>query len=73
MDSIFIVFGKEIKKDFSNVQVLKTKQIPNIGECFAIKGGVFRVIDKMIDYRQVEDYDIDKDDGRGGEIIYIYV
>lgn len=67
-----LVFGKEIKEDFSNVRVLKTKQIPNIGECLTIKTGVFKVIGKMIDYRQVENYDIDED-GRGGELIYIYV
>lgn len=69
---IFLVFGKEIKKDFSNVKSIDTKVIPNIGEEIVLKDGVYKVHRKLINYVNIQDYDL-KEEGRGGEMIYIFV
>lgn len=69
---ITLVFGNFINKDFSNVKSIDTKIIPNIGEEINTKEGVLKVKRKVIDYKNVEDYDLDSLE-RGGEFIYIFV
>ena len=69
---IFIVFGDKIKKDFSNVKSIDTKVVPNIGEEISLKSGWYKVKRKLINYIQVEEYDLDSSE-RGGESIYIFV
>lgn len=72
LDCIFIVYGKTVNNDFSNIKSLKTKVIPNIGDTIVAFGERLKVIDRYIDYTQVEKYDLD-DPGRGGEGCYIFV
>ena len=72
LDNIFIVFGKEMKEDFSNIKTINTRIIPNTGDNIALKDGIYKVLSRTIDYRQVQDYTKD-DSGRGGEYIYIFV
>ena len=72
MKAFFVVFGDEITKDMSNVKVIETKVIPNIGEQINFQDKNWRVKDKLISYKQVEGYDI-KDPDRGGEMIYCFV
>lgn len=69
---ITLVFGNEIDKDFSNVKTIDTKIVPNVGEEIMIKQGLFKVKRKIINYKNVEDYDLDSSE-RGGEMIYIFV
>ncbi len=69
---IMLVFGNEIDKDFSNITSIDTKIIPNVGEEISIKKGLFKVKRKVINYRNVEDYDFDNSE-RGGELIYIFI
>lgn len=69
---IFIVDGNYIKEDFSNVTTIDTKVVPNIGEKIYFRRETRRVVDKIINYSQVEDYDL-KDSGRGKETIYIFI
>ena len=54
LDNIFIVFGKEMKKDFSNIKTIDTRIIPNTGDNIALKDGVYKVLSRTIDYRQVQ-------------------
>lgn len=67
----FIVFGKLANSDFSNMKFIETKVIPNIGEKISLKQGTFEVIDKLINLKNVEDYELDNPD-RGGEMIFIF-
>ena len=69
---IFIVFGKSIEEDFSNVSTIDTKIIPNVGEEIVLKSGWYKVKRKLINYINVQGYELD-DKGRGGELIYIFV
>ena len=69
---IFIVFGGKIEKDFSNVKSIDTKVVPNIGDEIALKSGWYKVKRKLINYTQVEEYDLDSSE-RGGESIYIFI
>ena len=69
---IFIVFGKEVNNNLSNVKSIATKVVPNIGETITMQRELYRVIDKNINYSSVEDYDIDEE-GRGKETIWIFV
>jgi hypothetical protein len=73
LDHVFLVFGRLIEKDFSNVKSLTTKTIPNIGEVIRLKKGTFRVVEKLVDYRQVEDYNELEDVDRGGELVYLFL
>lgn len=73
MDSIFIVFGNNVNSDFSNVKSLTTRIIPNKDEKFVFDRKKYLVIDKIIDYTQVEHYNNIDDPERGQEIIYIFV
>lgn len=72
LDCIFIVYGKTANHDFSNIKSLNTKVIPNIGDTIVAFGERLKVIDRYIDYTQVEIYDLD-DPGRGGEYCYVMV
>ncbi len=69
---IMLVFGNEIDNDFSNVKSIDTKIVPNVGEEIAINKGLFKVKRKVINYKNVEDYDLDSSE-RGGEKIYIFI
>lgn len=69
---IFIVFGTNIKKDFSNVKTIDTKVVPNIGEEIYFDKNWHKVRRKLINYSQVENHDIDSPD-RGKEMIYIFI
>ena len=62
----------KIEKDFSNVKSIDTKVVPNIGEEISLKSGWYKVKRKLINYTQVEGYDLDSSE-RGGESIYIFV
>ena len=70
--AIFIVFGEEVAKDFSNIKSIQTKVIPNIGEEIIFEGILYKVHRKVINYKHVEDYDL-KDKDRGKEMICIFV
>jgi len=72
LDSIFLVYGDKIDEKWSNVKSLDTKVVPNIGETLMMTAGSYRVIDKVIDYRQVSGYDGSSPD-RGGELVYIFI
>lgn len=69
---IMLVFGNEIAKDFSNVKSIDTKIIPNVGEEIVIAKGLFKVKRKIINYKNVEEYELDHPH-RGGELIYIFI
>lgn len=69
---IFIVFGNEVNKDFTNIKTINTKVVPNVGDEISLKNGWFRVKRKLINYTQVEDFELDSLE-RGGESIYIFV
>ena len=71
LDCIFVVFG-EMKADFSNIKSIETKVIPNIGESIVVNKQRWKVTDKVINYRNVENYSYE-DEGRGGELCYIFV
>ena len=70
---IFIVFGKHVEKDFSNVKSIVTKVVPNIGESIIFEKGLYRVKDKNINYTSVEGFDDIDDVDRGKETIWIFV
>lgn len=70
---IFLVFGNEVKKDFSNVKSITTKVVPNIGESIIIFKEQYTVVSKNINYSSVEDYDNLNDADRGKETIWIYL
>lgn len=69
---IFIVEGNYLKEDLSNMKVISTKVVPNIGERIVFRGETRKVVDKVINYSQVESYDL-KDLDRGKEMIYIFI
>ena len=69
---IFLVKGEVVLKDYSNVSTINTKIIPNIGESIVTKEGMHIVNNKVVDYRQVEGYTLE-DEGRGQELIYIFI
>ena len=70
---IFIVFGRVVNKDFSNVKSIITKVVPNIGESIIFEKILYRVTDKNINYTSVEDFDDINDVDRGKETIWIFV
>jgi len=72
LDCIFVVFGKFIEKDLSNIQTINTKVIPNKGDVITFGNRRFEVINRVIDYSQVYGYNRDSKE-RGGEGIYIFV
>ena len=69
---IFIVLGNTLKEDFSNVVTIDTKIIPNVGEEIYFQKTSSVVKRKVINYAQVEDYDLDNPN-RGKEVIYIFI
>lgn len=69
---IFIVDGNYLKEDLSNMKVIDTKVVPNIGERIHFRGETRKVVNKVINYSQVESYDL-KDLDRGKEMIYIFI
>lgn len=69
---IMVIFGDTINKDFSNVKTIDTKIIPNVGEEIVLKSGLYKVKRKLINYLNVEEYELDSPE-RGGEAIYIFV
>lgn len=72
MNVIFIVFGNKANSDLSNIRSLATKVIPQVGDKIYFDKKHLKVTGRMIDYSQVEDYDLDNPH-RGSEIIYIFV
>lgn len=73
LDCIFLVYGTSVNSDFSNIKSLKTKVIPNINDTIVAFGKRLKVIDRYIDYTQVEKYNDLDDSGRGGECVYLFV
>lgn len=73
VDGYFLVLGNSVNKDYSNIKVIKTTVIPNVGDIIAFKNKVVRkVTGKMINYTQVEDYNELDDPDRGCEMIHIF-
>jgi hypothetical protein len=72
MNGIFIVFGNKANSDFSNIRSLATKVIPQVGDKIYFDKKHLKVTGRMINYSQVEDYDLGDAD-RGSEMIYIFV
>ena len=70
--AIFIVYGDEIKDDMTNVEVVETNIIPNVGEYISLSRGTYIVLKKIVDYKQVEAYIIGNPE-RGEERIFIFV
>lgn len=73
LEHIFIIYGKTANNDFSNIRSVTTKVIPNIGDTICVFGERLKVINRLIDYTQVEKYtELDHPD-RGGESVYVFV
>jgi hypothetical protein len=72
MNGIFIVFGNKANSDLSNIKSLSTKVIPQVGDNIYFDKKHLTVTGRMINYSQVEDYDLGDPD-RGSEMIYIFV
>jgi hypothetical protein len=70
--ALFVVTGKRLNKDFDNLHALDSLVIPNIGDTIVFRNVHNKVVDKIISYSQVENYDIEDTD-RGSELIYIFV
>lgn len=68
--SFFVVFGDKPNEDFSNVRVINSLIIPQIGYKIRCFDKVLRVVDVFIDYKNVDKYEKD-DPKRGGECVYI--
>lgn len=74
VDTLFIVFGKSLEIDLSNIKSIKTKVIPNIGEEIVYDRKPYIVRRKTINYTHVQGYDFDEySEGRGKEEIFIMV
>jgi hypothetical protein len=43
LNCIFIVFGKQINKEFDNLKTINTKVIPNVGDILVLNDGKFLV------------------------------
>lgn len=71
-NSFFVIFGKSIDKDGSNIKVVHTLVIPNVNDTIKINKHRYRVTDRIIDYSQVENHVLDSDE-RGKESIYIFL
>ena len=69
---IFIVLCNKINIDLSNIKTIDTLVVPNIGENIVFNHLRLKVVDKLIDYSNVEDYNFE-DSGRGAENIYLFV
>jgi len=68
--SFFVVFGDKPNEDFSNVRVINSLIIPQIGNTIRCFDKVLRVVGVLIDYKNVDEYEKD-DPKRGGETVYI--
>lgn len=68
--SFFVIFGDKPNEDFSNVRVINSLIIPQIGNTIRCFNKVLRVVDVFIDYKNVDKYEKDDPD-RGGEYVYI--
>ena len=68
--SFFVVFGDKPNEDFSNVRVINSLIIPQIGNTIRCFDKVLRVVGVLIDYKNVDKYEGD-DPKRGGEYVYI--
>ena len=68
--SFFVIFGDKPNEDFSNVRVINSLIIPQIGNTIRCFNKVLRVVDVFIDYKNVDKYEGD-DPKRGGEYVYI--
>jgi hypothetical protein len=67
--SFFICFNQF---SIENSIVINSTIIPNIGDKILIKNAYVKVIDKIISYKMVEDYELNCE-GRGGEMIWLIV
>ena len=67
--SFFICFNQF---SIENSIVINSTIIPNIGDKILIKNAYVKVIDKIISYKMVEDYELNSE-GRGGEMIWLIV
>lgn len=68
--SFFVVFGDKLNEDFSNVRVINSLIIPQIGNTIRCFDEALRVVGVFIDYDNVDKYEKD-DPERGGEYVYI--
>ena len=66
------VFGNTTLNDHSNVKAVNTKLIPNVGDEVFLNKKIYTVTGKLINYSQIENYDLNDPD-RGGEIIYVFL
>lgn len=69
--SFFVVFGDKPNEDFSNLKVIDSLIIPQIGNKIRCFNKKLKVVDVFIDYKNVDNYRGD-DPGRGGEQIYVF-
>lgn len=67
--SFFVCFNKFSIEDSI---VIESTIIPNIGDTILIKNTYVKVIDKIINYKMVEGYELNGE-GRGGEMIWLIV
>lgn len=67
--SFFVCFNKFSIEDSI---VIESTIIPNIGDTILIKNIYVKVIDKIINYKMVEGYELNGE-GRGGEMIWLIV
>jgi len=70
--SMMVVDGPVFREDRSNVRVVNTTVIPNIGDHIFLGGKTYKVNFKNINYSQVEDYELEEE-GRGSEMVYVFV
>lgn len=71
-NSFNIVFGSEINENLSNIKVIESLIIPNINDIIFYDKKHYLVINKMINYQQILNYELNQN-GRGREMIYIFV
>lgn len=72
-DFIFVVIGSEINKNRDNIKVIKTLIVPNINEHIFFNKRQYLVTGKVINYQQVFEYEELSSEGRGGEMITVFV
>lgn len=72
VSSIFVIFDDVIAEDFSNMQTINTRVIPNIGDTIRVRSNNYLVTNRVIVYSHVEGYELNDPD-RGSEVIFIYV
>lgn len=70
--SFFIVFGSKLNEDFKNIKLINSLVIPNNGDIINYNKTKWLIQNKMIDYSQVENHDLNSDE-RGRENIYVFV